>query len=597
MSTFATFTTVRLGIYSAQKGLDIAGNNIANINTPGYTRQRLDQVSLVANAGADRTASKYNSDAGQGVLITGISQLRDPSLDISYRNSVSDVSSAQSKLEGLDRLASILDEVGKGDGEQDDGVILNQMNDLRDLISQAITNGIDDYDSLIRTSADALCSLFNTSAKALENLKSEYETKFNDQVKEVNDILDSIKEMNLQIRNSDIRGDPALELRDERNKLIDELSQYMKIDVTYDMEDVGAGLEVERLTIKLATGDKNTLVVDGTYATELVGGTEEDGYSVSLNPLTDSKGRYLDPNANANTPPTLLGDNDLYGSLQSVREMLTESGEYSTLGDMDNDPQANIKRGIPYYQQALDHLAFEFAEQMNALNQIQYKTDANDNPIRDADGNFVLEEGSGPLFSMGSNTDNTETYTKVPNSNPEEWVVTGHITAANISVSKSWKDGSVSMVAQETPDSPSGDTGNLVKFLDVFNKEHTFTYQDMVLQPIYQDQNGDYVDLDGNPVDPNEFTISGDTKPFEGSFEDMLFHIQATLGEDQLSTGIVHNNYTITNNELYVSRDGVTGVDLNDEATSLMVYQKAYSSACRLMTVINETLDSLINMG
>lgn len=68
MSTFATFTTVRLGIYSAQKGLDIAGNNIANINTPGYTRQRLDQVSLVANAGADRTASKYNSDAGQGVL-------------------------------------------------------------------------------------------------------------------------------------------------------------------------------------------------------------------------------------------------------------------------------------------------------------------------------------------------------------------------------------------------------------------------------------------------------------------------------------------------------------------------------------------------
>lgn len=596
MSTFATFTTVRLGIYSAQKGLDIAGNNIANINTPGYTRQRLDQVSLVANAGADRTASKYNSDAGQGVLITGISQLRDPSLDISYRNSVSDVSSAQSKLEGLDRLASILDEVGKGDGEQDDGVILNQMNDLRDLISQAITNGIEDYDSLIRTSADALCALFNTSAEALEKIKTEYETKFNDQIKEVNNILDSIKEMNLQIRNSDIRGDPALELRDERNKLIDELSQYVKIDVTYDMEDVGAGLEVERLTIKLATGDKNTLV-DGTYATELVGGTEEDGYSVSLKPLIDTKGRYQDPNANPDTPPTLLGDNDLYGSLQSVREMLTESGEYSTLGDMDDDPQANIKRGIPYYQQALDHLAFEFAEQMNALNQIQYKTDENNNPIRDADGNFILEEGSGPLFSMGSNTDNTETYTKVPNSDPEKWVVTEHITAANISVSKGWKDGSVSMVAKETPDSPSGDTGNLVKFLDVFNKKHTFTYQDMVLQPGHYDANGNPVDEDGNPVDLDDFTVSGDTKPFQGTFEDMLFHIQATLGEDQLSTGIVHNNYSITNNELYVSRDGVTGVDLNDEATSLMVYQKAYSSACRLMTVINETLDSLINMG
>ena len=47
MSTFGSFTTVRLGLYSAQKGLDVTGNNITNINTPGYTRQRLNQVSLV----------------------------------------------------------------------------------------------------------------------------------------------------------------------------------------------------------------------------------------------------------------------------------------------------------------------------------------------------------------------------------------------------------------------------------------------------------------------------------------------------------------------------------------------------------------------
>ena len=42
-------------------------------------------------------------------------------------------------------------------------------------------------------------------------------------------------------------------------------------------------------------------------------------------------------------------------------------------------------------------------------------------------------------------------------------------------------------------------------------------------------------------------------------------------------------------------RDSVSGVDLNDEATNLMVYQKAYTAACRLMTVLEEALDSLIN--
>ena len=76
-STFGSFNTVRLGIYAAQKGLDVTGNNITNINTAGYTRQRLDQVSLITSA-SDRYYSPYKTRVGQGVLTTGASQLRDP---------------------------------------------------------------------------------------------------------------------------------------------------------------------------------------------------------------------------------------------------------------------------------------------------------------------------------------------------------------------------------------------------------------------------------------------------------------------------------------------------------------------------------------
>ena len=47
--------------------------------------------------------------------------------------------------------------------------------------------------------------------------------------------------------------------------------------------------------------------------------------------------------------------------------------------------------------------------------------------------------------------------------------------------------------------------------------------------------------------------------------------------------------------ELDSSRDGVSGVDLNDEAMNMMQYQKAYSAACRLMTAVDEALDRLIN--
>ena len=565
-STFGCFSTARLGIYAAQKGLDVTGNNITNINTPGYTRQRLDQVSLVTTA-SDKYFSQYNTRVGQGVLTTGVSQIRDPGLDLLYRGAQAHVGSYGQMLSGLEDIASILDEVGKGDGEQDDGVILNQMNDLRDLISQAITSGMDGgTDRLIYASAKALCRLFNKAANDLTELKGTYESYLEQDVSRVNTILTSIQELNVSIRNADIRGDEALELRDERNRLLDELSSYVKIDVKYSDENVGAGLVVEKLTVSLATGDKNTLV-DGEYASQLSLGTvpmpnpDYDGVNV-----TD---QFLDPNGNPTNDPALaaqilddtypvtvtglkdldgvlkpgaadapLEDNDLYGSIQSLREILTEKGEYSTQNDVNTvDPDAAIKRGIPYYQMALDSLAKEFAEQMNALN---------------TPGAGV--SGEGALFSMGSNNNDTT-----------------NITASNISVSQAWGEGNVTMIASQDPNASSGDTSNLAAFLNLFTKKQAFDPKDVA--------GADAVGA-----------------IYNGSFEDMLLRIQSTLAEDQMTTGDVYNNYTLTSNEIYTDRDSVSGVDLNDEATNLMVYQKAYAAACRLMTTLNTALDSLLAM-
>lgn len=549
MSTFGSFSTVKLGIYAAQKGLDVTGNNITNINTPGYTRQRLEQSSLVTSS-ADRYYSIYKTRVGQGVVTTGVTQLREPGLDLSYRNSTSDVGSADAKLAGLEDLAAILDEVGKGDLEQDDGVLLNQLNDLRDLINQAITNGIEEYDGLIRTSAQALCTLFNSAANSLSELQKKYETRLEDQVDTINSILTNLRDLNVSIRNADIRGDNALELRDERNRLLDELSQYVKIDVQYTMEDVGAGFMVEKMTVSLATGDKDRLV-DGEYAGQMMVDNTNGNYDINLYALRDAKGAKQNAN---DTDPKQLGDTDLYGALQSTREILTEKGEYTIEGTAPDDPNANVKRGIPYYQKALDNLAYEFAEQMNLLNRIE-----------DVNGNLIA---GGNLFSISSNSNDSAIYDNAGNR-------TGGITAANISVSKAWADGDVSIQAKGDLDAPSGDTSNLVKFLAIFDEKQSFDPDEMA----------------GEGSGPANAMGSA----YEGTFEDMLLRIQSVLAEDQMATSSVLTNYTVTNNEIYMSRDSVMGVDLNDEATSLMVYQKAYTAACRLMTVLEEALDSLIN--
>lgn len=530
MGTFGSFGTVRLGIYAAQKGLDVTGNNITNINTDGYTRQRLNQVSLIPSA-SDRYTSSFNTRIGQGAIVTGVTQLRDPGLDISYRNASADVGAANAKLDGLNALASVLDEVGKGDLEQDDGVILSQLNDLRDLINQAITNnGTGTYDSLIRSSADALCTHFNSYAEKLAEKQSTYEGKLDQQVTEVNNILKNIQELNVAIRNADIRGDEGLELRDNRNQLLDELSGYMKIDVKYSMEDVGAGTMVEKLTVTLANNPPHDhTLVDGEYASQLLADKNND-YRINLYALRDSDGVKQDAN---DTDPVVLLDNDLYGSLQSIRELLTEEGEYASDADVKNDPDAAIKRGIPYYQKALDSLAREFADAMNKLNDTGLT-------------------GGGALFSTGSNNNTTD-----------------GITASNISVSQNWTNGTVSIQATDRSDAPSGDTSNLAKFLALFDQKIDFNPKH----------------IDGDAV--------GDA--YNGTFEEMLLKIQSTLAEDQMTTDAVLNNYMVTANDVYVDRESIMGVDLNDEATSLMTYQKAYTAACRLMTVMEEALDSLIN--
>lgn len=534
-STFGTITTVRLGIYAAQKGLDVTGNNITNINTNGYTRQRLDQISLVVSA-SDKYGSQYKARVGQGPVLTGISQLRDPGMDISYRKANSDVGSADQMLAGLEDLAGILDEVGKGDGEQDDGVILNQLNDLRDLINQALTNGIEDYEGSIRASANALCTQFHQYAKALEGLMEDYETQLNEDTTRVNQILTELRDVNLQIRNSDVRGDAALELRDKRNLLLDELSGYMKIDVTYSMVDAGGGYMVEEMSVKLA--DKNnpeTFLVKGEYAARIGTTGQADGYKVNVYALRNKDGEKKDPNA---TDPVTLGDNDLYGSLQSLRELLTEEGEYASAADSKTDPNAASKRGIPYYIHQLDNLARTFAEEMNKLNTVPAGTNI---------------DGAGDLFASND--------AKNPN-----------ITAGNISISQEWAEGTVKMLSTRDPNAPTDDRSNLAAFLNLFNKKDiTF---DLTNAPGAQNPNG---------------------TPYVGSFESMLLRIQSTLAQDQMAATTTVSNYAITLNNVYTDRDSITGVDLNDEATSLMVYQKAYTAACRVLTTLEEAIDTLLN--
>ena len=279
IGTFGAFTQARLAIYAAQTGISVTGNNISNINTPGYTRQRLNQVSLYA-AGSDRYYAEGDIRTGQGALVKSLSQIRSPYLDIRYRTENAKVGQMDAKLEGLDEIATILDEVGKGDvtkGEDGFGILGLYFNKIatamRDLVSET---GHQEYDNTVRQTAANLIATFNSYANKLEDVRQQNIAKLHDDIDDINGYLNSIRSLNEEIRKCEIHGDPALELRDDRNRQIDELSELIDINVTYSEEVISGGLTVEKLTISLDDANPDghvttdeSLLVDGVFNAQI----------------------------------------------------------------------------------------------------------------------------------------------------------------------------------------------------------------------------------------------------------------------------------------------------------------------------------------
>ncbi len=607
ISTFGAFTTARLGMTASMMGLNVTGNNIANINTSGYTRQVVDQISLKLN-GPDRYAN--NPRVGQGTLVTGISQLRDPYLDIRFRDEQSSVGAMDSKLSALEQIAAIIDEVAKGDGN---GMIEKQINDLIQQLQSFNTENAskEEFDSLVRSSASALCTLFNNYAKDLEGVRDNLDTSFRQDLTHVNELLENIRNLNESIRNSEIHGDSALEMKDQRNTLIDELSQYMKIDVIYSQEPIGAGKYVQKLTIKLAD-DSQTTLVDGNYGTQLSIRQEpkpnpdydenapetdpnsrkyltENGdatnnrnlaakidspdYSLDYSALVDKRGRVLEGSAGGH-----LAEGAIYGSLQASREMLTAEGEFAVDA---GQAKGTVIRGIPYYQKALDALANQFAEVMNEANQ-PYRVDSegyylneNGNRIQDNNGTFLKKDATLTEAQRQILTEQGQRLGKVLFSNSNIGDDTTGITAANISISNSWSTGAsritTTAVVNADNSSPSTANDNLTHILAQFTTDFTYRPSDLL--------GGDY----------------SDTPYFTGTFQEKLADISSILGNDMSTTTTMLENYYSAALEIDTSRDAVSGVDLNDEAANLMQYQKSYAAACRLMTTLDEALDKLIN--
>ncbi len=110
MSTFGALNTAYRGLTAAQQGMNVAGQNIANAATEGYTRQRVQQSSMPRLPAG---CSAGPSEAGHGVSVDGIARLGNSFLDGSVRSAAAQSGYASARSSALQGIEGILQEPGE----------------------------------------------------------------------------------------------------------------------------------------------------------------------------------------------------------------------------------------------------------------------------------------------------------------------------------------------------------------------------------------------------------------------------------------------------------------------------------------------------
>lgn len=226
----------------AQKSLDITGNNISNINTPGYTRQRVDVVSIPNTVGS----LTYNTAiplAGQGARAVGVAQIRDRLLDKKVRVYTGDLCNVGTQMNTISDVEDVFDSIEADELGASFPSIISQFKaalqgfsaDHADR-SEMANITINSAESLVKCIVNYNKKLDDISERALEDTKKT--------VGRVNSILTEMGNLNEQIKQSyismgyyttergqyEVMGDYGpLELKDKMNSLLDELSQYGNI--------------------------------------------------------------------------------------------------------------------------------------------------------------------------------------------------------------------------------------------------------------------------------------------------------------------------------------------------------------------------------
>lgn len=243
-STFHSIETAKRSLYTQTAALGTTGHNVANANTEGYSRQRV-------NMNASRPIEAYGMNRsiapgqlGTGVEYGSITRIRESFLDGQYRNESSDYGSWTIQSDSLDKLEGIFNEPSNTGVRT---VLDNFWNSWSDLSKdpENVTAR-----RIVKENAQALTDAINYTSRQINNLSNDLTTNVGVKANEAQSYLNSIAELNQSISRIEGLGNNANDLRDQRDLLTDKLSRIINISV----QDTDQGYTVMMGTQALVQG-------------------------------------------------------------------------------------------------------------------------------------------------------------------------------------------------------------------------------------------------------------------------------------------------------------------------------------------------------
>lgn len=223
--TFLGIEVARRALSAHQRAVDITGHNIANANTPGYSRQvaTLKATEGYTLAGFDRpTAAGL---IGTGVDLASIERMRDGFVDLQIRKE----SLAQGRWEARQKA---LEQVELIFGEPSESGLRAALDSFwQSLQDLAAAPESDAARSVVRQQAVALTDLIQSTYGQLEKLRSSIDQDIRTKVGEINVLASQVAELNVQISKAESMGNQANDLKDQRDLAITKLSKMVNLTV------------------------------------------------------------------------------------------------------------------------------------------------------------------------------------------------------------------------------------------------------------------------------------------------------------------------------------------------------------------------------